>query len=77
MKSKVTIHTQKKYLDYLIGPSFQGLNRHFIISIEYGQFWTVNTRFSSNYRNLFDKPVKTVKKIFDNIQKFANGERGY
>ena len=30
-KSKVITHTQSQYLDYLIDPSFQGVNRLFVL----------------------------------------------
>ena len=29
--SKPTLQTQNQYLNYLIGPSFQGVNRHFVL----------------------------------------------
>ena len=33
-QSKVTAETQDQYLDYLIDPSFQRVNRHFVLSFE-------------------------------------------
>ena len=33
-QSKVTIQQQNSYLDYLIDPSFQGVNRLFALSFE-------------------------------------------
>ena len=33
-QSKVTIQTPNPYLDYLIDPSFQGVNRRFVLSFE-------------------------------------------
>ena len=32
-QSKVEIQRQNQYLDYLIDPSFQGVNRPFVLSI--------------------------------------------
>ena len=34
-KTKVTVEQQKQYLDFLINPSFQGVNRLFVLSFEY------------------------------------------
>ena len=31
---KTTNEAQKRYLNYLIDPSFQGVNRHFILSFQ-------------------------------------------
>ena len=33
-QSKVTIQRQNQYLDYLIDPSFSGVNRLFVLSFE-------------------------------------------
>ena len=33
-QTKTTIQPQNKYLDYLIDPSFQGVNRFFVLSFE-------------------------------------------
>ena len=33
-QSKITVQEQNRYLDYLIDPSFQGINRLFILSFE-------------------------------------------
>ena len=33
-QSKVTIQVPKPYLDYLIDPNFQGVNRLFVLSFE-------------------------------------------
>ena len=33
-QSKVSTKRQNQYLDYLIDPSFQGINRHFVLSFE-------------------------------------------
>ena len=33
-QSKATVQEQNQYLDYLIGPSFQGVNRLFILSFK-------------------------------------------
>ena len=45
-QSKVSSHTiRKPYLDYLIDPSFQGVNRLFILSIENEDDRKAHTRY--------------------------------
>ena len=58
------------YLDYLIDPSFQGVNRHFVLSFENTTDRTVHTKHYlqtvkiQDYnvmidgQNFFDQPVK-------------------
>ena len=38
-QSKVTIETLDAYLDYLVDPSFQGVNRRFVLSLENNDNW--------------------------------------
>ena len=45
-KSKETIQAQNRYLDYPFDPSFQGVNRLFVLSIE-------NDAYRTNYRRYF------------------------
>ena len=33
-QSKVSTQTRHQYLDYLKDPSFQGVNRHFVLSFD-------------------------------------------
>ena len=40
---KLTAKSQKKYLDYLINPGFQGMKRHFVINE--GNFFNQHTRY--------------------------------
>ena len=49
-QSKVTIQEPKSYLDYLIDPGFQGVNRHFVVkdfdtSFKITTDWTVQTKY--------------------------------
>ena len=44
-QSKVTIETQSQYLNYLINPNFRGVNRVFVLSIEYNAVRTAHTRY--------------------------------
>ena len=69
-QSKVTIQAPNPYLDYLIDPSFQGVNRLFVLSFENNTDRTVHTKNYSpnaeiksynviiNGQNVFDQPLK-------------------
>ena len=39
-QSKVSIQTQNQYLNYLIDPNFQGVNRLFVLSFVNNARWT-------------------------------------
>ena len=79
-------YAQDRYLNHLVDPSFQGLNRLFVLSFE-----TENDRTSySNYylpkvkikdysvmidgKNCFDEPINNGYKTNENILKIANGK---
>ena len=47
-QSKVTAQEQNRYLDYLIDPSFQGVNRLFVLIFE-------NNRDQASYKSIFHK----------------------
>ena len=72
-QSKATIQTQNQYLDYLIDPSFLEVNRPFDMSFE--SYLPIVEMKDNNvkieWKNLFDKPLKTDTKTYDNIQKIA------
>ena len=87
-QSKTTIKAQNQYLNYLIDPSFQGVNRPFVQSFEdnahqrsYNQYFlpTVEIKdhnFMIDGKNIFDQPVKNYIRIHDNIRKITTGQ-GY
>ena len=77
---------QNRYLNHLINPSFQGVNRLFVLSFE-----NENDRIShSNYylpkveikdynvmvngRNSFDQPINSMNKTYENIRRIATGQ---
>ena len=74
------------YLDFLIDPIFQGVNRLFVLSFENKVDRTVQTKYFlpnveiKDYnvmidgRKFFDQPVKNDLRTFDNIQKIAIGQ---
>ena len=81
--AKTTNQAQNRYLDYLIDPSFQGINRLFVLSFEndndresYKQYYLSkveikNYNVSIDGRNFFDQPIKSKLKTYDNIRKIA------
>ena len=71
-------------LDFLINPSFQGVNRLFVLSFEDGR-----TSYKRYYlplvemkdynividgQTFFDQPVKNNLTTYDNIRKIATGQ---
>ena len=83
-QSKLTVQEQNRYLDYLIDPSFQGVNRRFALSIENNGCRACYTRCYfplaeiKDYNvmmdgpNFFDQPVKNYLITYDNIRKIAS-----
>ena len=85
-QSKKSIERQNQYLDYLIDPSFQGVNRLFVLSFEdeeqqtsYKQYY-LPTLDIKDYnvmidgQNLFDQPVRNDLIAYDSIRKVATGQ---
>ena len=85
-KPKVTVEQQNQYLDFLINPSFQGVNRLFVLSFEdndgrssYKGYYLPFAEIKCynvviDERKFFDQPVKNNLVTFDNIQKIATGQ---
>ena len=86
--AKTTSQAQNGYLDFLIYPSFQGVNRLFVLSFEdyddresHEQYYLPNVEIKDynvvmDERNFIDKPIKNDLKTYDNIRKIATGQ-GY
>ena len=83
--SKPELLRQNPDLNYLIEPSFQGVNRLFILAFEndiqrtsHSGYYLPNVEIK-NYNivikgeNLFDQPIKNKKITYDNIRKIATG----
>ena len=82
-QSKVSIGRQKQYLGYLIDPSFQGVNRLFVLSSEdiahqarHIGFFLPKVEIKDynvmiNGQNFFDQQVKNDMRTYDNIQKIT------
>ena len=72
---------KKKYFDYLIDPSIQGVNRHFFLSLENINEWTSYIRYFlpivkiKDYsdmidgQNIFDQPAESDMRTYDNSRK--------
>ena len=85
-QSKVTAQAQNQYLDYLLDPSFQGVNRLFVLSYEDNAHRTSQKRYFfptveiEDYnviidgRDFVDQPKINDLKAYDNIRKIAAGQ---
>ena len=85
-QSKVTIQVQKTYLDYLIDSRFQKVNKLFVFSFQNntktightGQFLPKlkikDYNGAIDGQNVFDQPVKSDMKTYDNIEKASTGD---
>ena len=85
-QSKIATQGPNPYLDYLIDPSFQGVNRLFVLSYENITDRTVHTEYflpkveikdhnvMINGQNFFDQAVKNNLRTYDNIQNIATGQ---
>ena len=78
-QSKLTDQEQNRYLQYLINPSFQRVNRLFVLLFENRTDRKVNRKYYipkveikdynviTDEKNFFDKPIRNALKVFDNI----------
>ena len=85
-QSKVSTQTQDKHLDYLIDPSFQGVNRPLVLWFADNTVRTRHTKyflpkveikgynFMINGCNVFNQPVKNEMRTYGNIRKIATGQ---
>ena len=84
--AKPELLAQNANLNHLIEPSFQGINRLFVLAFENDAQRTSNRRYYipnveiKDYnvmiygKNFFDQPVKTEKVTYDNIKKITTGQ---
>ena len=73
-------------LNYLIEPSFQGVNRLFVLAFEndaqrtsHANYYLPNVEIKSynimiNGENFFDQPIKNNRITYENIRKIATGQ---
>ena len=86
ISQKISPEIQNQYLDFLIDPSFQGVNRLFVLSFENQDNRKARTGYCLpkveikdcniiiDGKNFFDKPVKSDMRTYDNIHKIATGQ---
>ena len=85
--SKSELLAQNPNLNYLVEPSFQGVNRLFVLAFENDDDRTSDEEYYLptveikdyniviNGENAFDQPIKNNKVTYDNIRKIAIGQR--
>ena len=85
-ESNVKTFAQDRYLNHLINPSFQGVNRLFVLSFENENDRTSHSTYYlpkveiKDYnvmidgRNFFDQPINSMTKTYENIRKIATGQ---
>ena len=83
---KVSTEIQNQYLDILIDPIFQGVNKLFALLFDIENDRTVNTKYYlpsveiKEYNVMIDgkyflnQPVKNSMKTYDNLRKIATGQ---
>ena len=84
--SKPELLAQNPNLNHLIEPSFQGVNRLFVLAFENDNHRTIHDRYylptveikgnniMINGENFFDQTIKNNKVTYDNIRKIAIGQ---
>ena len=85
-QSKITTGRQNQCLDFLVDPSFQGLNRLFVLFLENENDRTAHTGYylpkveindcnvQIDSKILFDQPINNDIKTYQNIKKIATGQ---
>ena len=83
--SKPELLAQNPNLNHLVEPSFQGVNRLFVLAFENDdrtsddQYYLPTVEIKDyniviNGENVFDQPIKNNKITYDNIRKIATGQ---
>ena len=84
--SKPALLAQKPNLNHLVEPSFQGVNRFFVLAFEndaqrtsHSGYYLPNVEIKDyniviNGENFFDKPIKNNIITYENIRKIATGQ---
>ena len=85
-ESNIKTFAQKRYLNHLINPSFQGVNRLFVLSFENEDGRTSHSTYylpqveikdynvMINGKNFFGQPINSMTKTYKNIRKIATGK---
>ena len=84
--SKPDLSAQNPNLNHLVEPSFQGVNRLFVLAFEndtqrasHTGYYLPNVEIKDynimiNGENVFDQPIKNNKVTYKNIRKIAAGQ---
>ena len=84
-ESSVKTFAQNRYLNYLINPSYQGVNRLFVLSFEnengrssHSAYYLPKVEIKDynvmiDGRNVFDQPIDSMANTYENIRKVAIG----
>ena len=87
-ESSIKTFAQNRYLNYLINPSFQSVNRRFVLSFEnetdrisHSTYYLPKVEIKDynvviDGRNLFDQPINSMSKTYENIRKIATSKGG-
>ena len=85
-QSSIKTYAQNRYLNHLVNPSFQGVNRLFVLSFENENDRTSHSTYYlpkveiKDYnvmidgRNFFDQPINSDLKTYENIRRIATGQ---
>ena len=85
-ESSIKIFAQNRYLNYLINPSFQEVNKLFVLAFQNENGRTSHSTYylpkveikDYNYmidgRNFFDQPINSMNTTYENIRKIATGK---
>ena len=82
-QSSIKTYAENRYLNHLVDPSFQGVNRFFVLSLENENDRTLHSTYYlpkveiKDYnvmidgKNFFDQPINNNIKTYENIRKIA------
>ena len=85
-ESSSKAYAQNRYLNHLINPSFQGVNRLFVLSFQnedqrksHSTYYLPKVEIKDynvmiDGRNFFDQPINSMTKTYENIRKIATGQ---
>ena len=85
-ESNIKTFAQSRYLNHLISPSFQGVNRLFVLSFANENDRTSHSTYylpkveikdcnvMTDGKNFFDQPINSNIKAYENIRKIATGQ---
>ena len=85
-ESSPKTYAKNRYWNHLTNPSFQGVNRLFVLSFEnddqrksHSTYWLPNVEIKAfnamiDGENFFDQPINSMTKTYENIGKIATGQ---